>query len=127
MGDADERVVVGEGARTAPASDQLGLGYVRIDDADQLHAGEPGQDAGVLLPQVPHADDGHRDALHLSRASMLRLSDAPSVALPTTPSRRGHLPQGLDEYSVQLPSQLDVQGVPRAEADDVPVKVRANQ
>ena len=61
-----QRPVVGEGPRAAALGDGLGLGRVDVGDADQLHVGQPGQDAGVLLAEVADADHRQPQTCHAS-------------------------------------------------------------
>ena len=58
--------VIGKRARPAAPGDGLGLGGVGVRDADEFHAGQFGQDAGVFLPQMPDADHPHAQAIHIA-------------------------------------------------------------
>ena len=47
-----------------PVGDRPGLVGVGVDDADEFDVRQPGEDAGVVLPQVPDADDRHPQPGH---------------------------------------------------------------
>src|SRR5262249_10992101 len=91
--------VVGIGPGTTAGGHRSGLVEIDVGDADQLDLGHSRQDAGVLLAQVPDADDGQpqtRQVLFLwtTRCSVLRAPPDYSTAqgtrylLFTRPHRR---------------------------------------
>ena len=73
--------VVGKGPRAAAEGDGLGLGGVRVGDADQFHVRHGRQDAGVFLAQMADADHSQPQTLHRARSSVTRgLRPAPHAA-----------------------------------------------
>ena len=53
-----------EGLSAAAAGDDLGLFDVEVGDADQLNLRQPGQDASMLLAEMPDPDDGQPQTCH---------------------------------------------------------------
>jgi hypothetical protein len=54
------------GSRPAPLCDEISLFGIGIDDANQLHIRQMGQDTGMVLTQVSDADYCNTQAGHVN-------------------------------------------------------------
>ena len=60
----EERFEAIEGGGAEPGGDFPRLGRVGIDDADQFHVRQSGEDARVVLAQVPDSNHRHSHSRH---------------------------------------------------------------
>ena len=132
-----EGQVAGVGPRVAAEGDGLGLGGVRVGDADQLHVGQRGQDAGVFLAQVADADHPHPQTLHAYPPTW-RAAGVSRLIAPHQPAHAGRSPRASRRQRrsaaarraqplVQRPRQGDVERMAGTVGGDVAAQVHAEQ
>ena len=118
-----ERLEANRTAGVEAFGDGPGLFGIGINDADEFHVGQIGQNAGVMLAQVPDSDHRHPQACHFypgdRRDPLGRMMQRHSILA----ARRSMIRDGSREPT----GQFHVQSVTRTIRDHMPGEVEPAQ